>query len=215
MRIYWEDSGFWHLHRRQIPQTNRYDCFGRVAIYSETFGTGWLLRPLEETNMKRVVIGTRTCELGILVLVVCYFCSATALQHAQKLEAGVSLISDPKTGTILIPAKLNANPVMMILDTGASHSIFDARAFGISPVQLQAARMNNRGLGLDADVVLRTADVQIADLQWKEQSVEIADLSKLSKIYGRAIDGLVGQDILRTFESVQINYKGDCVMLAR
>jgi hypothetical protein len=104
---------------------------------------------------------------------------------------------------------------MMILDTGASHSIFDARAFGMSPAQLQAPRMNNRGLGLDADVVLRTAGVQIADLQWKDQFVEIADLSRLSKSYGRAIDGLVGQNILRTFGSVQINYKGDCVMLER
>jgi hypothetical protein len=62
-------------------------------------------------------------------------------------------------------------------------------------------------------VVWRTADVQIAELQWKQQSVEIADLSKLTKIYGRTIDGIVGQDVLRTFASVQINYKGKCVML--
>jgi predicted aspartyl protease len=166
-------------------------------------------------NVKKIVTGTPICRWGILFLFVSCFCSAAVAQQVQKMESGVSLISDPKTGTILIPAKLNARPVMMILDTGASHSIFDARAFGVAPVQLQAARMNSRGLGLDADVVLRVADVQIADLQWKQKSLEIADLSKLSKIYGRTIDGLVGQDLLRTFTSVQINYVGGCVMLQR
>ncbi len=103
----------------------------------------------------------------------------------------------------------------MILDTGSSHSLFDARAFGMSPAQLQAARLNTRGLGLNADVVWRSANFRIADQQWNNQPVEVADLSKLSKIYGRTIDGILGQDVLRSFDSVQINYKGDCVMLQR
>ncbi len=103
----------------------------------------------------------------------------------------------------------------MILDTGSGHSLFDARAFGMSPAQLQSARLNARGLGLNADVVWRSANFEIAEQQWKDQPVEVADLSKLSKIYGRTIDGILGQDVLRCFESVQINYKGDCVMLQR
>jgi predicted aspartyl protease len=145
-----------------------------------------------------------------------HLCSIGAVaQQSWRSESGVSLISDPKTGTILINAKLNGDSIVMILDTGASRSIFDARFFGMSPVQLQVARMNGRGLGLNADIVWRTASFQIADQQWNHQSVEVADLSKLSKIYGRTIDGIVGQDVLRSFDSVQINYKGDCVMLER
>lgn len=75
--------------------------------------------------------------------------------------------------------------------------------------------MNERGLGLNTDVVWRTASFQIADQRWNHQPVEVADLGKLSKIYGRTIDGIVGQDVLRSFDSVQINYKGECVMLER
>ena len=140
---------------------------------------------------------------------------AEAAHQSPKSESGVSIISDPKTGTILINAKLNGDPIVMILDTGASHSIFDARFFGMSAVQLQAARMNERGLGLNTDVVWRTASFQIADQRWNHQPVEVADLDRLSKIYGRTIDGIVGQDVLRSFDSVQINYKGECVMLER
>jgi predicted aspartyl protease len=153
--------------------------------------------------------------LGVVLLLMFHLCSVGAVAQQRPGVSGVAIISDPKTGTILINAKLNGNPVVMILDTGASRSIFDARAFGLSSVQLQAARMNTRGVGLDADVVWRTASFQIADQQWKDQPVEIADLSKLSKIYGRTIDGIVGQDVLRNFDTVQINYKGDCVMLER
>ena len=151
----------------------------------------------------------------VLILVVHVFAAVAVAQQPQGEQLGVSIISDPKTGTILLNARLNGDPIVMILDTGSSHSLFDARAFGMSPAQLQSARLNARGLGLNADVVWRSANFQIAEQQWNNQSVEVADLSKLSKIYGRTIDGILGQDVLRSFESVQINYKGDCVMLQR
>jgi len=125
------------------------------------------------------------------------------------------LISDAKTGTILIDAKLNGRPIVMIFDTGASRTMFDAEHFGIAAVDLQAARMNNRGVGIDADVVSRIADFSIADQKWTQQQVEVADLRWLSKLYGRKIDGIVGQDVLREFSSIQINYKWHCVMLQR
>jgi hypothetical protein len=149
----------------------------------------------------------------ILLLLIHSFAALAVAQQAKQL--GVGIISDPKTGTILLNARLNGDPIVMILDTGSSHSLFDARAFGMSPAQLQAARLNTRGLGLNADVVWRPANFQIAEQQWSNQPVEVADLTKLSKIYGRTIDGILGQDVLRSFESVQINYKGDCVMLQR
>jgi Aspartyl protease len=136
-------------------------------------------------------------------------------EDLPKGSSGVRLISDKSTGTILVDASVNGQPVVMILDTGASHSMFDAGIFGVSVVQLQQARMNSRGLGLDADVVVRTADFEIGEESWKQRSIEIADLHPLSKIYGRKIGGIIGQDVLRSFVSVQINYKGQCVMFQR
>jgi hypothetical protein len=151
----------------------------------------------------------------VLLFLVHVFTTVAVAQQTQGNPLGVAIVSDPKTGTILLNARLNGDPIVMILDTGSSHSLFDARAFGMSPAQLQSARLNARGLGLNADVVWRSANFQIAEQQWNNQPVEVADLSKLSKIYGRTIDGILGQDVLRSFESVQINYKGDCVMLQR
>ena len=160
-------------------------------------------------------IRTFTILLLLTTSIACVSSGSLGAEVLPKGSTGVLLISDKSTGTILVDATLNGQPVVMILDTGASHSMFDASAFGLSAVQFQAARMNSRGLGLDADVVVRTADFQIGNEAWKQQPVEIADLHLLSKIYGRKIGGIIGQDLLRSFVSVQINYKGQCVMFQR
>ncbi len=136
-------------------------------------------------------------------------------EDLPKGNTGVRLISDKSTGTILVDASVNGQPVVMILDTGASHSMFDASVFGLSAVQLQAARMNSRGMGLDAEIVMRTADFVIGEQAWKQQPIEVADLHPLAQIYGRKIGGIIGQDVLRSFVTVQINYKGQCVMFQR
>jgi predicted aspartyl protease len=160
-------------------------------------------------------IRTLTTLLLLTTSIACVSSASLGAEELPQGSTGVLLISDKSTGTILVDATLNGQPVVMILDTGASHSMFDASAFGLSAVQFQAARMNSRGLGLDADVVVRTADFQIGNEAWKQQPVEIADLHLLSKIYGRKIGGIIGQDVLRSFVSVQINYKGQCVMFQR
>ena len=156
-----------------------------------------------------------TTLLLLISSIACVSSGNLGAQELPKGSTGVLLMSDKSTGPILVDAKLNGQPVVMILDTGASHSMFDAGTFGLSAVQFQAARMNSRGLGLDADVVMRTADFEIGNEAWKQQPVEIADLHLLSKIYGRKIGGIIGQDILRSFASVQINYKCHCVMFQR
>lgn len=151
-------------------------------------------------NMHIVAVETQRRLLGALVLSLVYLCSVGAVaQQRRRGESGVSMISDPKTGTILINARLSENPIVMILDTGASHSIFDARAFGMSPVQLQVARMNGRGLGLNADVVWRTASFTIADQQWNQQSVEIAIYNWLMP----SIESYVSQVMTSTLDGVE------------
>src|ERR1700721_617983 len=109
----------------------------------------------------------RTRNLSVLLLIIisaafAYSAKSTA-EELPKGSTGVLLSSDKSTGTILVDAKLNGEKVVMILDTGGSHSMFDASAFGLSAVQFQAARMNTRGLGLDAEVVWRTADFEIGN----------------------------------------------------
>src|ERR1700739_1109725 len=106
-------------------------------------------------------------------------------QRPIDRELALSLISDTKTGAILVEGKLGEHPIVMILDTGAARTMFDSQDFGISPVDLQLARMNPRGIGLDADVVWRNADFSLGDQWWIQKEVAIANLKEISQIYGR------------------------------
>jgi Aspartyl protease len=202
-------SNMHHVGMVTVTEFNVTEAVGvrKVRLkYEMTIGTMMIKR---ETKYAKLV-----CTLLILATQCC-ITSQLVAETGDNAQTGVSLISDAKTGTILVMAKLDGQPVTMILDTGASHSLFDARLFGLDGVQLQIARMKQRGLGLDADVVWRTANFKIGDQAWNRQTVEIADLRELRRIYGRPVDGIVGQDLLRRFSSVQINYKGQCVMLSR
>jgi hypothetical protein len=46
---------------------------------------------------------------------------------------------------------------------------------------------------------------------WLERPILVMDLSEASKRLGSRIDGFVGQDILREFSSVRIDYKAGFV----
>ena len=98
-----------------------------------------------ETKMKTPTIETRRrLPAVVLLLLVHVFAAGAVAQQTQGNQLGVAIVSDAKTGTILLNARLNGDPIVMILDTGSGHSLFDARAFGMSPAQLQSARLNAR-----------------------------------------------------------------------
>ena len=48
---------------------------------------------------------------------------------------------------------------------------------------------------------------------WIERPILVMDLSAASKQLGTRIDGFVGQDILREFSSVRIDYRNELVEL--
>ena len=116
--------------------------------------------------MNQRIIGAKLGKTAFFLLI-CSLCSATLPLQAQKPESGVALISDAKTGTILVRARLNQQLVTLILDTGASHSIFDARAFGISPDQLQMARRYYNGAVRNLNTMIQSFPSNLVAGQFK------------------------------------------------
>lgn len=150
---------------------------------------------------------------GIILLAT--FClSLCDARGTQSTQWVVPFVSDSASGTILIQAKLNGSPATMVLDTGATRTIFDVFVTAMSAAQLklELSQMNSNGVGLDTKIIWRFGDIQISGHQWIQHPVQIADLRNLSRVYGRRIDGILGQDLLRTFTSVQINYKCHCII---
>lgn len=98
---------------------------------------------------------------------------------------------------ILLDMSIDGKPATLVLDTGATYTYLVPR---FSPGwKAEAARANTRGTYYATDVKL-----EVAGRQWSQWHVLVDDVS--TKVSLR-IDGILGEDWLKTFTSVRINYK--------
>lgn len=114
---------------------------------------------------------------------------------------------------ILVHGKVNGNDATFLLDTGSNRTIVDGKVYGYVQFELQRTRRNDLGPGVRGQSVRLTADVEIANHLWISQSVSVMNLDELAKVLGLRFDGLIGQDLLRQFRSVRIDYRAHVIEL--
>ena len=114
---------------------------------------------------------------------------------------------------ILVQAKVNGNPATLLLDTGANRTIVSIRIYGSTQFNLQRMRQNPNGPGHAGESLRLRADVALANHLWAAQPVSVMDLEDLKQELGINFDGLLGEDLLREFRSVRINYKAHVIEL--
>lgn len=107
---------------------------------------------------------------------------------------------------ILVDGKVNGNPATLLLDTGADRTIISRKAYGSVQFRLQQLRRNSHGAGVSGGSIPLRADLVIADHMWPAQRVSVMELDELNDMLKLHFDGLLGQDILRQFRSVRIDY---------
>jgi predicted aspartyl protease len=134
--------------------------------------------------------------LVALVVVVAGLVLATSAREsrADVLPPGVPLTVDEQGG-LLVPALAAGRPVMLLLDTGASHSSLRpelARTLGLAP----AGDVTMHALGTTRRVPLARLPVLAVGF------AEVADLRVLlfdpavDEVGGQRVDGVLGQDVL-------------------
>jgi hypothetical protein len=102
----------------------------------------------------------------------------------------------------------------LILDTGASCTILARELVRLAPGALASSRFSERGPGLNANGRYTEANVELAGRRWRNRIVVGMNMDEVSKAYGRRIDGLLGQDILREFERITIDFRSKRLRLA-
>jgi hypothetical protein len=107
---------------------------------------------------------------------------------------------------ILVEGKVNGNATIFLLDTGANRTIVSVKAYGQLPFQLHHMQHADRGPGLIGEAVRLRVDLALANRTWVGQTVSIMNLEDLNHALGVRVDGLLGQDVLREFHSVRIDY---------
>jgi Aspartyl protease len=114
---------------------------------------------------------------------------------------------------IIVQAKVNGAPVQLLLDTGATRTIVNAGVYGEIPFRLRSVEHSSSGPGIVGDSVVLPINLELAHHIWAGQHVAIMNLDGLSQIMGMEFDGLLGQDVLRNFRSVRIDYRAHVIEL--
>lgn len=114
---------------------------------------------------------------------------------------------------LLIDAKVNGDPVILMLDTGANTTILDVKAYG--KILVLPSRHGGPQVGIVGNALRVRVDLEIARRFMFSQPVAVMNLGELPQRLGAQFDGLLGEDILREFRSVRINYRARVIELEK
>jgi hypothetical protein len=124
---------------------------------------------------------------------------------AGDIEIPFERIRQPNA--ILIHAIANEKPVLLILDTGASETVLSLEVLARTVPPLKSSQFAPKGAGLSGEARFVAVDLQLGSRAWRGRPVVAMNLEEVSRVYGRKIDGILGQDILSEFERVSIDFR--------
>lgn len=159
----------------------------------------------------RTATKTFACARGFRVLVLALLCFTPSANIARPEVITIPFRSAETM--ILVEARVNDNRVALLLDTGANNTIVSPKAYGDLAFHLHSIHKNDRGPGMRGDAVLLRANLVLANRVWSSQPVYVMNVDELTRRFGAPVDGLLGQDVLREFHSVRINYKAKVIEL--
>jgi hypothetical protein len=113
---------------------------------------------------------------------------------------------------LLIGARVNRKPVVLIVDTGSSHTVVGPALVGMNPSELSRARP---GAGVLGDAVGREVSLEVGEGVWPRRRVSVMDLTQALAAYTERVDGLLGLDFFLEFSQANINLRERVVTFIR
>ena len=131
------------------------------------------------------------------------------------IEIPLQLVSIEDNGFhLMVKAKIGTKKIRLLVDTGASKSVFDRDRLTniIENAQFETSEHLSTGLGTNnmESHILMINNFKIGDIKIPEMQTVALDLSHVNESYKMigdpGIDGVLGSDILNTYKAV-IYYK--------
>ena len=135
------------------------------------------------------------------------FTSAQVADPEQHLAWRVPFQSI--NGNIFLNAWINGKPAVFMLDTGSNFTAISTAIVG-SKMNLEPARPNSGGAGIAFIGTHLSVNLAIKSMVWTDRVV-VMSLKELQRQVGVKFDGPLGEDILRQFSAVRIDYKNQVV----
>jgi len=144
---------------------------------------------------------------GLFVLVAALGGPASAEPLVLPFETG------PGGSRILVKAEVFGRPVVLVLDTGSPQTMLRPELVRLPADSLPATRFSTEAPGLLAHGRWSVATLRLGPKTWPLRTVVAARFDAISEALGTPIDGILGQDLLREFHTVLIDFKARIVRL--
>lgn len=130
------------------------------------------------------------------------------IPEEKASHSGIPFEVNRDFGSILIQAQVNGQPATLVVDTGSSHTILSSELLQVRPLALEHADAPAKGSGYVGTAGWGKATVEVGTLRWPDRKVLVMDdFQQLSNSMKQKVDGILGEDVLKEFDSVVIDFK--------
>jgi len=164
-----------------------------------------------EAEMKRLAF----CIFAVL--------NATLTISAQRVPSAtpptvseIPIELNRRFGAILIRAEVNGQAATLVVDTGSSNTILSAVLLHISQRPTKFPSQPLKGSGFIGSAIRGKATLTIANTTWVDRDVLVMnDFQDISNGMKQRIDGILGEDLLKEFAVIFIDFRHRRLVLSR
>jgi hypothetical protein len=119
-------------------------------------------------------------------------------------------------GLVLVKVEVNGRPATVVVDTGSSHTILSTQLVQVRALALGDGASPSKGSGWVGSAAWIKATVKVGDAVWRDHMfLTMDDLPDISDAVGQKVDGILGEDVLKDFAVVKIDFQHRRLVLLR
>ena len=131
-------------------------------------------------------------------------------------DDGIPIELTSRFSLVLVRLEVNGRPATLVVDTGSSHTILSTQFLQLKRLDSDVGANPSKGSGLVGNAAWIKATVKAGNEVWRDHEfLAMGVLPDISKAVGQKIDGIVGEDILKEFAVVEIDFKHRRLFLLR
>ena len=127
---------------------------------------------------------------------------------------GIPIELTSRFSLVLVRLEVNGKPAKLVVDTGSSHTILSTEFLQLRRIEIAGGADPRKGSGLVGNAAWIKATVKAGDAVWRDHEFLVMDnLPDVSNAVGQKVDGLLGEDLLKDFSVVEIDFKHQRLVL--
>jgi hypothetical protein len=160
------------------------------------------------------------CWAALILLVLLRLPASPQIGVASTLTSataeGIPIELTHPFGLVLVRVEVNGGPATLVVDTGSSNTILSTQLVQVQGLASGAGASLSKGSGWVGRAAWIKATVKVGDAVWRDHKfLAMDDLPDISNAVGQRVDGILGEDVLKDFAVVEIDFKHRRLVLLR